>query len=312
MGFILTLLALMAQPPSQVEEASRASLTYRGGVDLVTVSVVARDRNGRPVTGLSPADFELFDAGERRPIASFESTPAPISLAVLVDVSGSMAVTPKPAAARIAVGQLMSWLEAGSDRAALYEFDTRLKERQAFTTTPGDLARELESMQPFGATSLYDAIAETGRRVAAQPGARRAVVVVTDGLDNSSQLSPSEVSGIASAIDVPVYILVVGWSPSSTETDAGKGSATRAADLPGSLADLARWTGGTLCVAGTPALASVAARQIVSELHHQYVITFESSANAGWHPLAVQTRDDRVVVRARSGYVAGPRVGDQP
>ncbi len=284
--------------------------TFRAGVDLVTVTVVVQDRQGRPVAGLTQSDFELFDAGQPCGIVDFRSDPAPVSVAVLVDVSGSMDVAAKMADARSAVRHVLSWLNAGSDQVALFAFDTRLQELQGFTKSPSDVGARLDALRPFGATSLYDAIAQTGRRLVAQGGARRAVVVVTDGVDTSSRLTPSQVSGIASAIDVPVYVLAV-VSPLDRSDDAGTPGHMAATDVDGPLSDLARWTGGHMFVASAPAHASVAARQIVTELREQYLIAFEPSQQAGWHPLDVRTRHKNLIVRARSGYVAGTRLNSQ-
>jgi hypothetical protein len=75
--------------------------------------------------------------------------------------------------------------------------------------------------------------------------------------------------------------------------------------LAGPLSDLAAWTGGHVFVASTPGQRSVAARQIIDELRHQYLIAFESSGTPGWHPLVVRARNKDLVVRARSGYIAG-------
>ena len=280
--------------------------TFKGGVDLVAVSVVVQHQNGRPVTHLSRKDFELFDTGEARAIAEFRAEPAPLSVAVLFDVSGSMEVAQKLSAARDAVRHLLSWLEPGHDQVALYAFDTRLQELQPFTTATADVVKRLNELRPFGSTSLYDAIAETGRNLAARGGPRRAVVAVTDGADTSSHLTPADVYALASAIDVPVYILAVRSPLDHPGTDSAVGRAPDAA-LTGQLDELARWTGGSLFVVSAPAHASVASRQIVTELRHQYLIAFEPSARVGWHPLTIRTSDTKLVVRARSGYVAGPR-----
>src|SRR5438045_2925217 len=75
--------------------------------------------------------------------------------------------------------------------------------------------------------------------------------------------------------------------------------------LTGSLATLAAWTGGHVFMASTPGQRSIAARQIVDELRHQYVIAFEASGRPGWHPLVVRARNKDLTVRARSGYIAG-------
>jgi hypothetical protein len=72
------------------------------------------------------------------------------------------------------------------------------------------------------------------------------------------------------------------------------------------LQELARGTGGELFISSAPAHASIAARQIIGELRHQYVLAFEASARAGWRPLEIRTRHkDRLTVRARSGYGGG-------
>jgi Ca-activated chloride channel homolog len=308
------LLALLALGPWHRESApdqQNQKPTFTGGVDLVTVNVVVNNRNGRPVAGLLRTDFDLLDAGEPREIAGFRSEPAGISIAVLFDISGSMSVASKLSDARDAVRHLASWLEPGSDQVALFAFDTRLLELQPFTTDPGEVVSRLGSLKPFGSTALYDAIAQTGRRLAAQGGPRRAVVVITDGVDNGSHLSARDVSAAASAIDVPVYILAIVSPLDHPGADTAIDRAP-AAGRAHPLDDLARWTGGTLFIASAPAHASVAARQIVSELRQQYVMTFEPGARAGWHPLVVRTRNTDLVVRARSGYVAGPRVSGQP
>jgi len=111
------------------------------------------------------------------------------------------------------------------------------------------------------------------------------------------------VSSIASSIDVPVYVFAVVPSIDnpSTQYSTNDGSSS----LTGPLSDLAAWTGGHVFVASTPGARSAAARQIVDELRHQYLIAFESSGTSGWHPLVVRARNKDLTVRARSGYVAG-------
>ena len=104
---------------------------------------------------------------------------------------------------------------------------------------------------------------------------------------------------------MPVYIIGIVPSIDNPSEDA----ATPSADKPwqaGSLDDLATQTGGLVFKASTPGQRSLAARQIVDELRHQYLIAFESSGNPGWHPLLVRTtRDKALTVRARAGYTVG-------
>lgn len=284
------------------------SSTFKSGVDLVRISAVVRDEKGRLVRNLTKSDFVVVDRGVRRPISGFSANESPLSLALLFDVSGSMQVAGKVEAAKAAADQVLAWLEPGRDEAALFVFDAELRELMSFTARPSELRRGLERIAPYGSTSLRDAIAAAARRVASRSTGRRAVLVITDGVDTSSHMSAPEASGVASSIDVPVYILAV---VPPVDHPGGETAAANAARSPlaGELVDLANWTGGHLFITSAPAHTSTAARQIVSELRHQYLIAFESSGASGWHPLEIQTRDRKLTVRARAGYVAGKTGG---
>jgi Ca-activated chloride channel family protein len=276
--------------------------TFRARVDLVRVSAVVRDKKGRFVHDLTARDFEVTDGGIRRAISDFRRDEAGVSVAMLFDASGSMELTMPQA--REAASHVLSWLTREEDEAAIYTFDTRLDEVTPFTNRLSTLPDKLATVRPFGATSLHDAIARTAEKVAGREGLRRAVVVFTDGLDNASRLTPGEVSGIASAIDVPVYIVGVVSPVDDPAAPTGVISPERSV-FTGSLNDLATWTGGRTFVVSSIAQRSLVARQIVDELRHQYLIAFESSQTPGWHPLVVRARDKDLTVRARSGYIAG-------
>jgi len=199
---------------------------------------------------------------------------------------------------------VLNWLDPSRDEGAVYTFDTHLDERTPFTLGLKSLPLSVERLIPFGATSLHDAIAQTARRVGERDGRRRAVIVFTDGADNASRLRPEDVSAIASAIDVPVYLFGIVAAIDNPSEDISTLSTDRS-PLAGPLSDLAAWTGGHVFVASTPGQRSVAARQIIDELRHQYLIAFESSGTPGWHPLVVRARNRDLTVRARSGYIAG-------
>jgi VWFA-related protein len=197
-------------------------------------------------------------------------------------------------------------LEPGRDEAALFTFDSRLHEVAPFTVDTRALQGALGEVDPFGATSLHDAIAQAAQRAAERTGRRRAVVVITDGIDTMSGMTPAEVSAVASAIDVPVYIIATVLPIDHV----GRESALprEAPDAEGGTVEhLAAWTGGTFFYASTPADTSHAARQVLDELRVQYLIAFEPAAGSGWRPLEIRTRDKDYIVRARSGYMAGVR-----
>ena len=297
-----------AQPqPEQQAPAQR----FRSSVDLVSVAAVVRDRKGKFVKDLSEKDFQIIEGGEARPILDFRAElNGPVKLGVLLDISGSMRVGQRTVDAKAAARHVFANLGRG-DEASVFTFDTMLSEAQPFTPDRGQLERALESAEkPFGQTSLYDAIEQTSRMVAAASGSgprgmpqRSAVVVITDGVDTRSRAAPADVAKIASSMDVPVYIVAV---VATVDDPRENPEDIRAATLAGDLRELARRTGGELFISSSPAQASIAARELLSELRHQYVIAFEASSRAGWRPLEVRTRQASLVVRARTGYSAGP------
>jgi Ca-activated chloride channel family protein len=276
---------------------------FRSGVDRVSISVTVRTERGRHITDLTADDFIVLDSGTPREIIDFRTDETPISLGFLVDFSGSMDVAARRGVARESVAHLLAWMRPGIDRAGLFVFDKEFRELQPMAPVPGDILAHFDNVnRPYGVTSLFDAIAETGRHVATQAGSRRAVVALTDGADNASELTPAEVSGIASSIDVPVYVVVAVSPFEQVDSETTLPGSRLDEILAGPLRDLARWTGGEIYAGLGPAQRSVAARQIVTDLRLQYSIAFEPDPRPGWHPLDVRTRDRNHVVLARSGY----------
>ncbi len=273
--------------------------TFRGGVDLVTIRAVVRDSKGRPVMTLAKPEFELIDNGTPRAITAVEQDNGPIGLALLFDISGSMDVNDRYDKAREQGYFLLSGLRNGEDEAAIFAFDSRLHVIQPFTNELDRLRGTVTEFSRWGMTSIHDAIASASRTMDLRATRRRALVVLTDGIDTGSKLTPAEVSAIASSIDLPVYIVAV----VQTIDDPRRGGSNQA--LAGELADLARWTGGQLFVATSTSEASAVARQIVDELRQQYLIAFEPGATPGWHAVDVRVRRKGHTVQARSGYVAG-------
>ena len=284
-------------------EPPQGQPTFRSSVGRVAIRAVVRNRQGKPLTDLAANDFQLLDSGRARPILDFRSDPTPVRLALLADFSGSMDVAEKKTMAMEAIWHILNWLTAGKDEVSLYAFDRQIRELQPPTPSPGQVLEQLATMKPFGETSLFDAIAETGKLVANAGEGRRAVVALTDGADNASRMTPAEVSTLASSIDVPVYIVIV-TSPLDRAGRTILNADQSQAMLEGPIGNLARYTGGDSFLASSPSQASAAARQIVSELRHQYLIAFEPDPRPGWHSIELRTpKHENAVVRTRSGYV---------
>jgi VWFA-related protein len=286
------------QGPSEFQQ------TFRSAVDLVTIQASVRDARGRVVSGLTTTDFEVRDNGQLRPILSLRSDrQSPLSVAILVDMSGSMRIGAKVAMARQAYDSIVSQLHQDQDEVALFTFDASLHERQDFTHDLSKLKGALTDFEPFGTTSLFDATAAAARKLAARSATHKAIIVLTDGIDTSSAMTARELSGLASSIDVPVF--VVATVPSLDQRlmleASGRSTPSDAADLR----DLAEWTGGQFVFASTFVETVLAASGLIDGLRLQYVLAIEAASGREWRRLDVRVRRPSTSVKARSGYFAG-------
>jgi Ca-activated chloride channel homolog len=283
--------------------------TFSATVARVPISAVVTDSKNRRVQTLTREEFEVLENGTPRAIVDFSvNERAPIALALLFDTSGSMAVGSSLADAKSIVRHVLGWIDPQTDEVALFTFSRGLREEVPFTSNTDEIGRALSHVEPVGSTSLYDAINEVASALGNRPSRRQAVVVVTDGIDTSSAMTAAEVSAAAASIDVPVYILAAVAPLTRPEQSDPIPPIT----LPAAtLADLASWTGGTTTFVSAPAHASVAARQLVSDLRHQYVLAIAAASEPGWYSLRVNARHGKLHVRSRSGYVTRPstRIG---
>jgi Ca-activated chloride channel family protein len=278
---------------------------FRSSVDLVSVAAVVRDRRGRLVRDLDRSDFEVYDAGIRRRIVEFSpAEDGPVSVAILFDTSGSMDLADNLANGRLVAQHLLAHLKPGVDEVALYSFDSGVRRSTGFTEDPDVVRAAVESLDAFGATALYDAVGDVAAQLEARTHRRRAVVLITDGIDTSSTKSAAEVSSIASASDVPVYVVTVGLGEKETLTGPEVGFEPLPQTPTAHLGNLAHWTGGALFNGRGVQAAGATARMLLAELRHQYLLAFES-AGPGWRPVDVRLRRSQVTVRTRSAYQSG-------
>ncbi len=263
---------------------AQSQITFKSGVEVVTVSAAVRDGRGHVIRDLKKSDFQVIDTGAPIEIRDFYAGDSPVSLAVLLDISGSMAVGGNMDRARHAVNIAMGNLRPSGDEAALFTFDSKLQEVVSFTTDLDRVRRVSLEGKPWGMTSLFDAIGAAAKAVAERGNHHRALLVIT----------------------VPVYLLTVvnpadhpGGEFAVIQSDGATASVA-------TLADLSRWTGGDMRVASEPLHTIEALQDLFLELRHQYLITFEPGTRPGWHPLEIRTRKKNLIVHARSGYISGP------
>jgi Ca-activated chloride channel family protein len=284
--------------PQAVAQPTEAAVTFRSGVNLVSVAAVVRDKRGRVMSSLNERDFVVLDGGQQRALIDFQSTTtAPASVGLLIDGSGSMRLGAAHEIARRISRDILATLDPSRDTAALLSFDTRLLTLCEFTRDFEAVRAGLRKVESFGSTSLYDAMAGASGLVAENAQSRRAVIVLTDGADTSSQFTPEKVAWIASTIDVPVYVFVVGGGLAPGVIDGEDGRAN-------TLVTLARATGGDLFVANSPDSINAAVKRVTEELRHQYVLAFESASEKGVRKLEVRTRRPELRVKSRNWYQA--------
>jgi Ca-activated chloride channel homolog len=277
----------------------RAEGVFRSSVDLVSVTAVVRDRHGRVVRSLNREDFEVLEGGRTVPILDLQADDSsPATVALLIDGSGSMRLRAALAESRRISETVLRGLQDERDTAALFSFDTRLLTLRDFTSDLNGVRDDLDRVDAWGSTSLYDAIAGAAGVVANRASSRRAVIVFTDGADTTSAYSPDEVAVIASSIDVPVYVFALGEGGANADT-------IEAANEESDLAGLARATGGELFTAGSEAQVVAAVARVLDELRHQYVFAFNGADAQGMRRVEIRTRQPKLKVTSRKWYLAG-------
>lgn len=288
---------LVADANQGGQDVRQAMPAFKSSATQVAVTAAVRQANGTPVTTLTRDDFEILDNGVPRAIGSFWFEPSAASVVVLFDRSGSMTLGNKITIGRDAARQLLASLEAGVDQVSLLGFDKDVSRLQPFEASPGHIMDGLANVEAFGTTALLDAMATAANEVT-EHRTRRGVVVFTDGLDTDSHNSAMTVSRMAAVIDVPVYVII------TTPVVDRPNVVARTAVLQ----ELAMRTGGEAFVVTTADEAVRATRAIASDLHHQYLMAFASDGTPGWHALDVRVKQQKLQVRARTGYDAGPRI----
>lgn len=260
---------------------------FSSGVSLVEVYASVTNERGEPVTGLSQGDFELRENGEPQVISNFAAAEFPLSVAIALDRSFSMAGTRlalAKTAARAFLGELRPQDESmvlgiGSDV-------------EIVAPLSGDRARQFDALarlDAFGTTGLHDAIIRAIDEVQVAKG-RRALVLLSDGNDRYSKASAADALDRGRRADVMMYPVALG--------------ATR----PPLFAELATLTGGRSFHARDPKRLTDTLRAIARELRQQYLLGYTPAralvaGSNEWRSITVIVKRPGVQVRARDGYL---------
>lgn len=264
-------------------------------------------RSGGRVLDLDRGDFRVYDDGDRQDIVTFERGEVPLTAALLVDASTSMA-GPRLAAALRGARAFAEGM-APLDEATVALFSDRLLHATPFTSDPKRFAAGLENVKTGGGTALNDQLFAAMTALDARQG-RRLVVVLSDGVDVDSVLDMSQVQEVAARSQVLVYwirLVDEESAPDVTHLSAWRGREEHKREIEG-LRELVDTTGGRILDLPNIDDAEKAFRDILAELREQYVIGYYPSNAKGdgeWHSLRIELGRSGMSVRSRSGYRDG-------
>ena len=214
----LVLVAGLATPVAQ-QTQERESFRFRTAVELINVNATVTDGSGRFVSGLRKEDFRLFEDDQLQEITHFNSERVPVSLGIALDTSGSMDGE-KMFAAREALDRFLLQLLGPDDEVFLYRFDSNAELVHGWTKDRARLRAELGRLSPRGGTAMYDAVAEAIPLAQTGRNKKKALVVISDGNDTSSQIDVLSLKRMIRESEVLVY--AVGIDSNSQMTYGGR------------------------------------------------------------------------------------------
>jgi Ca-activated chloride channel homolog len=263
-------------------------VTFRADVGLVEVYAAVFDSKGHYVTGLTQEQFEVRDNGRAQPLVLFETTDTGLSLAILLDTTGSMQGTipiVKNATLRL-IDQLRP-----NDFVAIYGFSTTLRVLQGFTSDKDAAKRAVLNVRIGGQTALFDAVSRVLSDLTPRKG-KKAVVAFTDGQDNASYLEPDAASTRARKVGVPLYTIA-------------EGTALENRQLVGILHNLSLRTGAISFRAKNAGRMEEIFSRISEDLQHCYLLAYVAppAENDAWRAIQVSVKGVKNArVRAKQGY----------
>ena len=264
----------------------------RVNADLVVVNATVLDKNGKFISGLKRTDFQIFEDGTEQKVASFTAEETPFAAAILLDTSGSMET--RLTLGRSAAIRFLDGLR-DEDVAAVYNFDVKVEQMQDFS--PGrDLPARAFGLRTKPMTVLNDAVLRASDDLAKRAEKRRAIVVLSDGGENSSRASSDKALNHALQAGATIYAVNM--------SDTGP-----ARDIVGAsiLKNLADKSGGRYVASPGGMELREAFASIAEELGHQYTIAYRPlnrDRDGRWRAIQVKLDRPDATVRTRKGYRA--------
>lgn len=259
---------------------------------LVILNATVTDSNGKPVKSLKQDEFKLLEDGKEQTITVFETEKTSFAAVILVDTSGSMET--RVSLARSAAIKFLEGLRI-DDVASVYNFDSKVSQVQDFSGSR-DIAEAAYDLKAYGYTVLNDAIYQAAEDLAKRPEKRRAIIVLSDGMDTKSSKSADKALKAALTANALIYTVDM----SATDT----GGRDRMQNQ-GALKNFADKSGGKFITAAGGTAMREAFVNIVGELGTQYTIGFQpeiSDKGGKWHSLEVVVSRPNLKIRTRKGY----------
>ena len=315
--------AAEAQRPATQTQRTIDDQTLIVNTDVVSVTVTATDRDGRYVEGLDKSAFAVYDEKLRQEITFFSDEDAPVSVGIVFDMSGSMSGE-KISRAREAVTRFIETSHPG-DEYFLIAFDSRARLLLDRTHDGAAILNKVAFVQPGGRTALYDAAYLGVEKLLRGMHERRALIVISDGEDNSSCYSLKELVRQVKESGVLVYTVAILDAPLSNDSAQTRERWMQRAGAQGSspmesashqydrmtLEELSIPSGGRAFLAHNGTEMADVFERIALELRRQYSIGYRPTnfaSDGKWHRIKIKVNPTagfpHVVVRSREGYYA--------
>jgi Ca-activated chloride channel family protein len=266
--------------PAPSEEAKRRA-DIRIDSSLVMVPVTVCNPYNQPVTGLEREHFKIFDDKVEQTISQFSMDDEPVAVGLVFDVSGSMG--PKLRESRQAAAEFFKTANP-ADEFFLVEFNDQPKLIAPLGSTVEEIQNQLTFSQSKGRTALLDAVFLAMHEMRKSQKNRKALLIISDGGDNSSRYTEAEVRGLVREGDVMIYAIGVYESPGARSRTPEEASG------PGLLSELCEQTGGRHFPAEISELPDIASK-IGVELRNRYMIGYiptDRQRDGRYHPVVVK------------------------
>jgi len=288
---------------SSTPSSGPAKATASVAVSYVLVPFVVTDLKGLPVRDLREQDVALLVDGTPVKTDLFaRSDDAPVSFTILLDGSGSMGLAGKLAGARAAVAALVEQKIPGDDFALFVFAEGEVREVVPFTEDTTRVVAAVNAVKAYGKTAFFDALAKMPDKSLLGKNGSRAIILLTDGIDNASALSSDDLATLLEAVDVPIYPIGL-RSPGAPVFPAPGQSVEGLLNLE-ILGHMARITGGRLSIVDEPSLLPDSVRLIQKDLRTQYLLGF-TAAGPGpvrFRRIALRLSGPLRAIRVRAGY----------